>query len=126
MGVTDYFHDVDLALERIAQDDLGYGIRTPEDLLLEEANFDAAGQMHAREQAIVGSHSDDELFRGLVYCILTQMQDYGTQMYVFHTFCNNGCSTIKGVLKNKARVPSLVRDAVYNNSKVRYILEMAE
>jgi len=126
MGATDYFHDVDLALERIAKEGPNYGVMSPGGLLLEESNFIAARKFHTQEQEIVGKHTDDELFRGLVYCILAQMQDYGTQMYVFHKLCDNGCGTIDGVLENRAKVPEHVQPAVYNNSKVDYILRLAE
>jgi thermostable 8-oxoguanine DNA glycosylase len=122
----DYFHDKELALERIANEGLNYRIRTPRGLLLEESNFKEAREMHEQEKEIVGEHTDDELFRGLVYCVLTQMQDYGTQMYVFHRLLDNGCDTIEGTLANRGELPKFMQSAIYNKNKTGYILGVAD
>ncbi len=87
-------HDKRKASVRIKREGRFHKVSNISDLILTEANFRDARAMHEKESAIVldGARlSDNGLFRGMAYCLLTPFQQYDGQIMGFgiiRPFCS--------------------------------------
>lgn len=81
-------HDLTLANTRIIERDKDfYGIKNISDLVLQESDFTIAQKVHEKEAQIIFNGNkqltNEGLFRGIVYSLLTPMQKYDGQVKGF-------------------------------------------
>lgn len=119
----------ELAQFRIAEEGRPYGIHSISDLILRPENFQTAEKQYDFESSIVrdenGKLTEDGIFRGIVYTILTPVQDYEMQRKVFDNFLKEGFNTPEDVLKNKEWLRKALQKANFNNQKPDRIIRMS-
>jgi|GEM_PF-1443921 len=129
-GVSAFLYDPDIAQQRIESEGCLYRVNSVSDIMLSPQDFLNAREMHSKEAAIVfdegGNLADNRLFRGMVYCFLTQMQDYATQVRVFDSLLSENLVSPENVLSNKERFEEILVKINYHDEKARYVYKLAE
>jgi len=122
-----FLHDRNLAEKRLAEN--GREIKTISDLILSPENFGTAQQMHDQEARIVfssGTLSEKGIFHGVIYCLLTSLQDYETQIQMFEKFSEGGFDGPSPLLENFEEVENIFRKLNFRNQKMGYIRQLCE
>jgi thermostable 8-oxoguanine DNA glycosylase len=117
------------ALKRIANRSRDfYGVRSIEDLRLSEADFVLAATLHEQESQIIFNGeptlTNEGLFRGIAYCVLTPMQDFYGQEKGFNAMFNKDFEPIEANLFAEQALVAALRKAKVNYyaSKSKYVL----
>jgi thermostable 8-oxoguanine DNA glycosylase len=120
-------HDKKKASDRIKKEGRFHRIGGISNLVLTESNFKEAGAMHERESAVVldrAKLSDNGLFRGMAYCLLTPLQQYDGQAKGFGSI-EPFCSPEKAFANRKGISQALKNSGVlFHGQKARYISEL--
>jgi thermostable 8-oxoguanine DNA glycosylase len=121
-------YDLKLANERIQNRTRDfYNITNVSDLILDEKDFSSAYEIHEKETHIIfnGSSeiSQEGLFRGIVYCLLTPMQIYEGQIKGFESIFDNNLNLITKNVENIEKLASVLKKSgiIFHEQKAKYI-----
>ena len=124
MRVGRILHDRKEAERRIAKYGYLYKVESPKDLLLGEENFEAAGEAHRKECAII---TDRGLFSGAVYSMLTPQQQYPEMIRCYKELESEGfCSP--ETAQNEQGVREVLKRCKINyyKKKTRFIITLPQ
>lgn len=128
--IENFLYSSELAQSRIKEEGRLYRINSVSDLILKQGNFEDAEEQHAFESSLVrdenGNFTEAGIFRGIVYSLLTPMQNYSTQMNVFDAILSEGFDMPEKILDSKAALCKAIIGANYHDEKANYIYELAE
>lgn len=124
--------DVEEARTRIEKNGKIYGILELSDLLLNENDFKLAEKMSEKEANIVFNGSkkltSEGVFHGLIYCLLTPLQNYSGQTRGFESLLKEYVSTPAEIQEDNGKLSEVLKEKgiLFHQQKASYIRELAQ
>ncbi len=124
-----FLHNKKKARCRIRSECRLSGVNDISDLILTPNDFSEARKMLDQEAKIVFGDSsaltEQGLFRGVVYCFLTTLQNYDKQITVFERIIQQGFDTPEAVLRDPTGLLDIL-NVIFKNQKAGYIRTLAQ
>ncbi len=106
-------YDMGLAEKRIAETGRLYKIEGFSDMILTEDDFREAHEVYSRESEIVrenGELTDNGVFRGAIYSLLTPQQDYPGHIRLFEQLMSEGLDSPESVRESEEKLYRIFRE----------------
>jgi len=87
-------------------------------------HFENAWKLYEDEK--INPLTPEEMFRGIIYTILSPGENYQKQMRVFNRLMDYGLNTPKGVLSNEKRLRGIVGTSQYCTRKIESIYKLSK
>lgn len=124
--------DVEKAQKRIDKNGKPYGIFRLSDLLLNKNDFKLTREMFETEANIIFNNSNeltsDGIFHGLIYCLLTSLQNYSGQTKGFDSLLKESISTPAEIQMDNGKLSRVLREKgiLFHQQKANYIRKLAQ
>ena len=125
--MKNFLYDIAEAQKRIKETGGRYKIFNISDLVLNDDDFKLAWKVYRSESSIIfGEDSEltsEGVFHGLVYCLLTPLQNYFGQSKGFEAFFNEGLATPEKIQENLGMLGVVFKEAkvMFPDQKANYI-----
>ncbi len=123
----DILYDKDSAQRQIDENGSIYGITSIEDLILNENDFNLANEFYLEEAKIIygedNNLTEDGLLKGIIYCLLTPMQNYSGQINGFESLLDENKDIMIDLIDDKRKLGETLKDSgiIFHVRKASYI-----